>query len=101
MNPKPIKAETSEKARSPPPARATPTYPRVVRNRIVTLNRNEARRPRVSANTPVGISKIAEPAANAALARKTSKIPSQASSRNSVFTPQIRAAASMYSPATT
>lgn len=47
------------------------------------------RRPSVSAITPVGISKTAMAAVNAALARKTWKMVRPASSRKSVLMPQI------------
>ena len=65
----------------------------------VTDSRNDTRRPSVSATTPVGTSNSTIPAENAALARNTSKNESPAPSRNSVFTPQMSAADSVYSPA--
>ena len=67
-------------------------------HRIDTLNRNEARRPTVSATTPVGISNSTLPAVNAAPATNTPKMSRPASSRNSVFTPQISEAESVYTP---
>ena len=72
----------------------------MVKIRIPTLSKNDTRRPRVSASTPVGISKTTMPAVNAPLAKNTPKMSSPASSRNSVLTPQIMAAESVYSPAT-
>ena len=64
-----------------------------------TLSRNDIRRPSVSATTPVGISNSTVPSEKAALATNTSKKLSPASSRNSVLTPQIAAADSVYRPA--
>ena len=71
----------------------------MVTARIATLSRNDTRRPIVSASTPVGISNTTLPAVNAAFATNTPKMLSPASSRNSVLTPQISAAANVYSPA--
>jgi mRNA-degrading endonuclease toxin of MazEF toxin-antitoxin module len=65
----------------------------VVEQRRAILIRNEARRPRVSANIPVGISKTPMPAANAALAINTPKMSNPAARRKRVLIPQIRAAA--------
>jgi hypothetical protein len=62
------------------------------------LSRNDRRRPAVSATTPVGISNSTMPTVNAALAMKTSKMSSPASSRNSVLTPQITDAESVNTP---
>jgi len=53
----------------------------------------------VSATTPVGTSNTTMPAENAAFARNTSKKLRPASSRNSVLTPQMSAADSVYRPA--
>jgi hypothetical protein len=65
---------------------------------VASERRNEARRPRVSATTPVGTSNRAIAAVNAAFATNTSKIVSPASRRNSVFMPQIRDADRVKSP---
>ena len=63
-----------------------------------TESRNETRRPSVSATTPVGTSKSTMPAEKHAFATNTSKKLSPAPRRKSVFTPQISAADSVYSP---
>jgi hypothetical protein len=63
------------------------------------LKRKEVRRPMVSATTPVGISNRAILAVNAALAMKTPRMLSPASSKNKALTPQINEADSVYSPA--
>jgi hypothetical protein len=60
-------------------------------------SRNERRRPRVSATTPVGISNTSMPTLKNALAAKASALLSPASSRNSVLTPQMKEAASVVS----
>jgi hypothetical protein len=64
-------------------------------------SRKENRRPLVSATTPVGISKSTIPSVNAAFAAKAWVLSSPASSRNSVFTPQIDDAASVVSTVST
>ncbi len=84
-----------------PPAAEVPTYPSVPRSTTATLSRNEVRRPRVSASTPVGISKRAMLPVNTALATNTPKMSSPASRRKRVLTPQISDAESVYSPAMT
>ena len=99
MNPRPIPTETTENATTPAPTSARPTYISVVTASTDTENRNETRRPSVSATTPVGTSKMTMPAEKAAFATNTSKKLSPASSRNSVLTPQIAAADSVYRPA--
>ena len=91
--------DTAQKASSPPPTRATRTYPTVVSDRMARLSKNDRRRPAVSANTPVGSSNTTIPAVNAALATNTPKMSSPASSKNSVLMPQISAAESVKSPA--
>ena len=58
---------------------------------------NESRRPRVSATTPVGTSKMTMPTLKKALAAKASVLESPASSRKSVLTPQMNEAASVVS----
>jgi len=68
---------------------------------MMALKRKEARRPCVSATTPVGISNNTMPAVKAALAMNTSEIFKPASSKKRVFTPQITDADSVYSPAIT
>ena len=66
--------------------------------RVASESRNEIRRPRVSATTPVGTSNSAMAAVKAALARNTWKMDRPASSRKSVLMPQIRDANSVNRP---
>ncbi len=56
---------------------------------IATESRYDARRPRVSATTPVGTSKNISETVNAALTTMISKRSSPTSSKKSVLTPQI------------
>ena len=91
--------DTKANGTMPAPTSARPTYSNVVAARTVTERRNERRRPSVSATTPVGISNTTIPAENAAFATNTSKKLSPASRRKSVLTPQMRAADSVYRPA--
>jgi len=63
--------------------------------RTTSDKRNDARRPIVSATTPVGISNRTVPTENAAFAMKTSAIESPASRRKSVLIPQMIDAASV------
>ena len=60
---------------------------------VTAPSRKEARRPTVSATTPVGTSKITIPAVKAAFATKAPVMVRPASSRNSVLIPQMRDAA--------
>ncbi len=62
---------------------------------VTVPSRYEARRPSVSATTPVGISKRNIPALKNALAANASKFVRPASSRNSVLMPQMKDAASV------
>jgi hypothetical protein len=57
--------------------------------------RYDARRPRTSAITPVGISKSRRPAVKKALAANASPLLRPASSRKSVLMPQMNDAASV------
>ena len=90
-----MNTDTREKATRPASICASPTYASVERARTISDRRKEARRPMVSATTPVGISKSTVPIENAALAMNTSLIESPASSRNSVLIPQMIEAASV------
>jgi hypothetical protein len=67
----------------------------VVTARVTVPSRYDARRPTVSATTPVGISKISIPALKKAFAANASRLERPASSRNSVLTPQMSDAASV------
>ena len=77
-------------APKPHPRQAAATYKSVVRNRVARQSSSDTRRPTVSATTPVGISKIIEPAVNAAFVSITWKMSSPAPSLNSVSMPQMR-----------
>ena len=68
---------------------STPTYARVPRASVASERRKDARRPLVSATTPVGTSNRAIAAVNAALATKTSKMLSPACRRKRVLMPQM------------
>jgi hypothetical protein len=59
---------------------------------MTILSKKEALRPTVSATIPVGISKRAILAVKVALAINTPRMSSPASSKNRVFTPQIKEA---------
>jgi hypothetical protein len=70
-------------------------YRSVATRSVAAPRRNEKRRPRVSARTPVGTSKTTWPAEKKALAANASRLERPASSRNSVLTPQMNDAASV------
>ncbi len=63
--------------------------------RVAVPSRNEKRRPRVSATTPVGISNSTCPTVKKALAANAWALSRPASSRNSVLMPQMNEAASV------
>ena len=65
------------------------------RSSVAAPRRNEKRRPRVSATTPVGTSKSTWPAEKNAFAANASAFDRPASSRNSVLTPQMNDAANV------
>src|SRR5690606_30427593 len=62
---------------------------------VTVPSRYDARRPTVSATTPVGISNTTMPIVKKALAAKASKFVSPASSRKIVLMPQMNEAASV------
>ena len=70
-------------------------YRSVASSSVAAPSRNEKRRPRVSAITPVGISNKTWPAEKNAFAAKASAFDRPASSRNSVLTPQMNDAANV------
>ena len=72
-------------------------YRSVARSSVAAPSRNEKRRPRVSATTPVGTSKSTWPAEKNAFAANASAFDRPASSRNSVLTPQMNDAANVVS----
>ena len=79
-------------------SRATSTGSRASKSARVTVpSRYDVRRPRVSATTPVGTSKMTIPAVKNALAAKASVLLNPASSRKSVLIPQMNDAASVCS----
>ena len=64
----------------------------------IPVKRKELRRPRESAQTPVGISKMTMLAVYTPLAMNTSKMSSPAPSSSSVLMPQMSEADNVYSP---
>ena len=72
-------------------------YSSVESSSVPAPRRKLKRRPRVSATTPVGTSKMTWPRLKNALAAKASALLSPASSRKSVLTPQMNEAASVVS----
>ena len=72
-------------------------YSRVETRSVAAPSRNENRRPRVSATTPVGTSNRTWPIEKNAFAAKASALLRPASSRNSVLMPQMNDAASVVS----
>ena len=69
----------------------------MARSNVAAPSRYENRRPRVSATTPVGTSKMTSPSVKNAFAAKASALLRPASSRNSVLIPQMNDAASVVS----
>ena len=76
-------------------------YRRVEASRVTVPSRNEKRRPRVSATTPVGTSKMTWPTAKKAFAANASVLLRPASSRKSVLMPQMNDEASVVSRVST
>lgn len=72
-------------------------YSSVEASSVAAPRMKENRRPRVSATTPVGISKMTWPTAKNAFAAKASALLRPASRRKSVLTPQMKDAASVVS----
>ena len=95
MKPRPSSTDTSAHAQNGDCQTHSIQYRIVVTASVTVPSRYEARRPTVSATTPVGISKMSIPALKNAFAAKASRLESPASSRNSVLTPQMREAASV------
>src|SRR5438094_9172596 len=95
VNPRPISMETTAHCQTAASIRQSSTYSRVDAASVTVPSRYDARRPTVSATTPVGTSKITMPAVKKALAANASRFESPASSRKMVLMPQIREAASV------
>ena len=76
-------------------------YRRVETSSVAAPSMNEKRRPRVSATTPVGTSKITCPSVKKAFAAKASVLLRPASSRKSVLMPQMNDAARVVSSVST
>ena len=89
VKPKPSITEARMKPVSPQWKTDEPTYPRVATAKDAMPIKNDARRPIVSAMTPVGTSNTIWPALKVALTSMTKKMFKPASSRKSVLTPQI------------
>ena len=83
---------------NPHPRQAQVTYNNVVVNSVTRHNSSDARRPTVSATTPVGISNTMEPSVNAALVKSTCWMSSPAPILNSVSIPQMSDIARLNSP---
>ena len=95
MNPSPSSTDTTAHAQNGDSHTQSSQYITVVTASVTVPSRYEARRPSVSATTPVGISKRNMPALKNAFAAKASRFVRPASSRNSVLMPQMNEAASV------
>jgi len=90
VNPNPRSIETAAQPMNGPFIFHSHRYASVVRKRVAVPRRNDVRRPRVSAITPVGTSKSTIPAVKKAFAAKAFVIVRPASRRKRVFMPQIK-----------
>jgi hypothetical protein len=97
VKPSPTTIDASAHPHSSAPACHIHTYNRVDARSVAAPSRYDVRRPRVSAITPVGISKPTCPAVKNALAVNAPALLNPASSRNRVLTPQMNDAASVES----
>jgi hypothetical protein len=95
VNPSPSSTDASAHAQNGALHTHMSQYSTVAAASTAVPIRNEARRPTVSATTPVGTSNSTIPTVKKALAAKASRLVSPASSRNSVLTPQMNDAASV------
>src|SRR4029453_161032 len=93
VNPRPSSTEVTAQAQNEASVCQASQYRTVETARVSDPSRNEARRPQVSATTPVGTSNSTMPAVNRALAANAAVALSPASSRNSVLMPQMNDAA--------
>ena len=96
MKPRPSNADTIAHQTNGDRSCHSSTYRAVVTARVIVPQRNEARRPHLSATIPVGISKSTMPAVKKAFAANASRFDSPASSRKIVLMPQISDAASVF-----
>ncbi len=95
MNPRPSSIEVAAQTQNGACVRQASQYSAVVTTSVSAPSRNEARRPQVSATTPVGTSNSTMPAVKHALAAKAAVMLSPASSRNRVLMPQMNEPASV------
>ena len=95
MKPSPSSTDTTAHAQNGDCQTHSIQYRTVVTASVIVPSRYDARRPTVSATTPVGISKISIPAVKNAFAENASRLVRPASSRNSVLMPQMNDAASV------
>ncbi len=93
MKPRPSSTDTIAHAQKGECQTQSSQYMTVVTASVTVPSRYDARRPTVSATTPVGISKISIPAVKKAFAENASRFDRPASSRNSVLMPQMNDAA--------
>src|SRR6266508_926218 len=89
VKPRPSSADAAAHAANGAVVCHSTRYSSVDPNRVAAPSRYDARRPTVSATTPVGTSNSTIPAVKNAFAAKASVMDSPASSRKSVLTPQI------------
>ena len=95
MNPSPSSTDTIAHAQNGDSHTQSIQYSAVDPASVTVPIRYDARRPTVSATTPVGISKISIPAVKKAFAANASMLDRPASSRKSVLMPQMNDAASV------
>ncbi len=93
VKPSPIRTEAIAQPQNGALVAHITQYRTVEASRLNVPSRNEKRRPLVSATTPVGISNRTMPRVKKALAAKAWVLSRPASSRKSVFTPQMKDAA--------
>ena len=95
VNPRPRSADAAAHAQNGACQPHISMYRSVDTRSVAAPSRNENRRPRVSATTPVGTSKITCPNAKNPFAAKASVLDRPASSRNRVLMPQMNDVASV------
>ncbi len=95
MKPNPMTIEDSAQPQKGASICHMTRYSSVATNNVATPSKNDARRPQVSATTPVGTSKTTWPTVKNAFAPKAWAFDRPASRRNSVLTPQMNDAANV------
>ena len=95
VNPSPSRIEAIAHPRRPARTCHMTRYRRVAASSVAAPSRNEKRRPRVSATTPVGTSNRTSPRVKNALTVKACVLSSPASRRNNVLMPQMNEADSV------